>query len=161
MSNLMDHPPIDRSITEYEQILPIHLNVSTNFDSSLHSRPSRLKDFIYKHMQDNTQEIFNLQKRHTTPHASLPYKNFFSNTVVNIFTFTSSVVSMITIILVIYLYCKHKHIRTIIARLILLNVKEVEANTSTRPENTECQMLAYIGITLTLLSMMIVLSSTL
>ena len=158
ISNLTDHPSIDRSITDYEQILPIHLNVSTNFDSSLHSRPSRLKDFIYKHMQDNAQaqEIFDLQKGHTTPHASLPYKNFFSNTVVNIFTFTSSVVSMITIILVVYLYCKHKHIRTIIASLILHKVKEIEANTPIRPENTECQMLAYIGITLTLLSMMIV-----
>ena len=157
MPDLMDHPPIDRSITEYEQILPIHLNVSTNFDSSLHSRPSRLKDFIYKRMQDNAQaqEIFDLQKRHT-PHASLPYKNFFSNTVVNIFTFTSSVVSMITIILVIYLYCKHKHIRTIIVSLILHKVKEVEANTPTRLGNKECQMLAHIGITLTLLSMMIV-----
>ena len=50
ISNLTEHPSIDRSITDYEQILPIHLNVSTNFDSSLHSRPSRLKDFIYKHM---------------------------------------------------------------------------------------------------------------
>ena len=65
-------------------------------------------------------------------------------------------VSTITIILVIYLYCKHKHIRTIIASLILHKVKEVEANTPTGPENTHCQMLAYIGITLTLLSMMIV-----
>ena len=113
MSNLMEHPSIDRGITEYEQILPIHLNVSsTGFDSSLHSRPGRLKDFVHKHMQeDNAQEIFDLQKRHT-PHASLPYKNFFLNTIVNIFTFTSSMVSMITIILVIYLYCKHKHIRT-------------------------------------------------
>ena len=41
-------------------------------------------------------------------------------------------VSMITIILVIYLYCKHKHIRTIIASLILHKAKEVEANTPTR-----------------------------
>ena len=90
MSNLTGHPLLDRGITEYEQILPIHLNVSsTNFDSSLHSRPSRLKDFVHKHMQVNTQEIFDLQKRHTS-HASLPYKNFFSNTIVNIFTFTSS-----------------------------------------------------------------------
>ena len=40
--------------------------------------------------------------------------------------------------------------------LILQKAKEVEGNTPTRPENTECQMLAYIGITLTLLSMMIV-----
>ena len=63
---------------------------------------------------------------------------------------------MITIILVIYLYCKHKHIRTIIASLILIKVKEVEANTLTKQENTECQTLAYIGITLTLLNMMIV-----
>ena len=83
-------------------------------------------------------------------------KNFFSNKIVNIFTFTSSIISMITIILVIYLYCKHKHIRTIIVSLILHKVKEVEANTPTKPENTECQTLAYIGITLTLLSMMIV-----
>ena len=60
MSNLMEHPPIDRSITEYEQILPICLNISsTRFDSSLHSRPSRLKDFVHKQMQEvNTQEIF-------------------------------------------------------------------------------------------------------
>ena len=157
MSNLTEHPSIDRGITEYEQILPIHIKISsTSFDSSLHSRPSRLKDFVHKHMQEvNSQEIFGLQKGHT-PHASLPYKNFFSNTIVNIFTCTSSMVSMITIILVIYLYCKHKHIRTIIASLILHKAKEVEANTPTGPENTECQTLAYIGITLTLLSMMIV-----
>ena len=69
--NLTEQRPIDRGITEYEQILPIHLNVSsTSFDSSLHSRPSRLKDFVHKHMQeDNAQEIFDLQRRHT-PHAS-------------------------------------------------------------------------------------------
>ena len=156
ISNLTEHPPIDRGLTEYEQILPIHLNISsTVFDSSFHSRPGRLKDFIYKHMQMNTQEIFDLQKGHTL-HTSLTYKNFFSNTIVNIFTFTSSMVSMITIILVIYLYCKHKHIRTIIVNLILHKVKEVEANMPTKQENTECQTLVYIGITLTLLSMMIV-----
>ena len=157
MPNLMEQPPIDRGITEYEQILPIHLNISsTSFDSSLHSRPSKLKNFVHKHMQeDNAQEIFDLQRRHT-PHSSLPYKNFFSNTIVNIFTFTSSRISMITIILVIYLYSKHKHIRTIIASLILHKIKEVEANTPIKPENTECQTLAYIGITLTVLSMMIV-----
>ena len=126
ISNLTDHHSIDRSITEYEQVLPIHINVTvTNFDSSLYSRPSRLRDFVYKHIQYNSQEIFDLPKRHTlyTLHTSLPYKNFFSNAIVNIFTFTSSIISMITIILVIYFYCKHKHIRTIIASLILHKVK--------------------------------------
>ena len=90
-------------------------------------------------------------------HASLPYKNFFSNKMVNIFTFTSSIISMITIILVIYLYCKHKHIRTIIASLTLHKIKEVEAITSTKSDIAECQTLAYIGIALTLLRMLIVI----
>ena len=108
-------------------------------------------------MQDhNGQEIFDLQKRHTL-HALLPYKIFFSNKLVNIFTFTSSIISMITIILVIYLYCKHKHIRTIIASLILHKLKEGEANIPTKTDNTKCQTLAYIGIALMLLSMMIVI----
>ena len=56
-----------------------------------------------------------------------PYKNFFLNQIVNIFTFTSSIISIITIALVIYLFCKHKHIRTIVANLILHKAKEVEA----------------------------------
>ena len=127
MPNLTEQPPIDRGITEYDQILPIHFS-STSFDSSLHSRPSRLKDFVHKHMQeDNAQEIFYLQKRHVVyAHASLPYKNFFSNKIVNIFTFTSSIISMITIILVIYLYCEHKHIRTIIVSLILHKLNKLK-----------------------------------
>ena len=146
ISNLTEHSPIDKGLTKYEQILPIHINMFLVVILTVHctSRPGRLKDFVYKHIQDNTQDIFDLQKRYA-PHASLPYKNFFSNTIVNIFTFTSSMVSIITIILVIYLYCKHKHIRTIIASLILHKAKEVEANTPTKPDNTECQTLAYIG----------------
>ena len=154
--NLTEQSLLDRGRMNYEQILPIHLNVLF-FDNSLYSRPGKLKDFIYNYMEDsNGQEIFDLQKRHTL-HALLPYKNFFSNKIVNIFTFTSSIISMITIILVIYLHCIHKHIRIIIARLILHKVKEVEANIPTKSDNIKCQTLAYIGIGLMLLSMMIVI----
>ena len=75
----------------------------------------------------------------------------------NIFTFTSSIISIITTTLVIYLFCKHKHIRTIVASLILHTAKEVEAKSSTKIDNSECGTLAYIGIALTLLSMAIVI----
>ena len=44
--------------------------------------------------------------------------------------FTSSIISIITIMLVDYLFCKHKHIRTIVASLILHKIKEVEANSN-------------------------------
>ena len=80
ISNLTDHHSIDRSITEYEQVLPIHINVTgTNFDSSLYSRPSRLRDFIYKHMQDNSQEIFFCKKAYTTHITTLQKFLFICN----------------------------------------------------------------------------------
>ena len=47
-----------------------------------------------------------------------------------------------------------KHIRTIIASLILYKTKEVEANSklNTETNNPECGTLAYIGMALTILS---------
>ena len=100
----------------------------------------------------NNNEIFDLQNRHTGYTLS-PYKNFFLNRIISIFTFTSSIISIITITLVIYLFCKHKHIRTIVASLLLYKAKEVEAGTPTKIDDSECETLAYIGIALTLLSM--------
>ena len=61
--------------------------------------------------------------------------------------------------LVVYLFCKHKHIRMLVASLILHKIKEVEANPNSNPEtnNYECRTLAYVGIILTVLSMTIVI----
>ena len=64
---------------------------------------------------------------------------------------------IITITLVIYLFCKHKHIRTIVASLLLYKAKEVEARTTTKIDDSECGTLAYVGMALTLLSMAIVI----
>ena len=104
----------------------------------------------------NNKEIFGLQKRHTR-YTFSPYKNFFLNKIVSIFMFTSYMISIITITLVIYLFCKHKHIRTIVASLFLYKAKEVEARTPMKIGDSECGTPAYIGIALTLLSMAIVI----
>ena len=126
MPNIMEQLNLNRGKTSYEQPLPVYLNIS-HFDNSLSNRPGKLKDFVHNYIQStNNKEIFELQKRHTTYTLS-PYKNFFLQKIVNIFTFTSSIISIITIILVFYLFCKHKHIRTIIASLILHKAEEVEA----------------------------------
>ena len=131
-TNYLDMPP---NLTEtlalitdrmhHEQPIPIHINIP-HYDNSLTNRPSKLKEFLdnYIHNTDD-KEIFDLQKKHTT-HTFSPYKNFFLNQIVNIFTFTSSTISIITILLVIYLFCKHKHIRTIVTSLISHKAKEVE-----------------------------------
>ena len=110
------------------------------------------------HDYANNKEIFDLKERHVSTDESLnnSNKNFFSNKyIVDIFLFTSSILSLISTILVIYLFCKHKHIRTLVASLILHKIK-VEANSSSKETNSECKTLAYIGIILTVLSLIIV-----
>ena len=109
---------------------------------------------------NNDKEIFDLQQRHAIEsHTFLSNKNFFSSHIVTIFMFTSSIISIITIMLVAYLFCKHKQIKAIVASLILHKIKEVEANSNPNPEinNYECGTLAYVGIILTVLSMIIVI----
>ena len=130
LPNLTEPLTLIRDRMHYEQPLLVYLNIP-HYDNSLTNRPSNLKEFLKYYLQNaNDKEIFDLQKRHTTYTLS-PYKNFFLNQIVNIFTFTSSIISIITITLVIYLFCKHKHIKTIITSLILHKAKEVEAKSST------------------------------
>ena len=115
----------------------------------------RLRELMTNYF-NNSEEIFNLQQRHAMESPTFSTsKNFFFNQIVNIFMFASSIISVITITLVIYLFCKCKHIRTIIASLILYKTKEVEANlnSNTETNNYECRTLAYIGMVLTVLSM--------
>ena len=155
LPNLTESLTLIRDRTCHEQPLPIHLNIPY-YDNSITNRPSKLKEFLdnYIHSRDD-KAIFDLQKG--IQHTFSPYKNFFLNEIVNIFTFTSSIISIITITLVIYLFCKHKHIRTIVTSLILYKAKEVKANLTTETNNPECGTLAYIGMALRILSMVTVI----
>ena len=65
-----------------------------------------------------------------------------------------SIISLISTSLTIYLLCKHKKIRVLIASLVLHQVKEVGA--ISKETNSECTTLAYIGIILATLSLIIV-----
>ena len=53
-----------------------------------------------------------------------------------------------------YLLCKHKKLRVIITSLVLHQVKEV--GTEIWQTNSKCRTLAYIGIILTVLSLILV-----
>ena len=153
LPNLTDSLPLIKDRTKYEQPLPINLSF-LDFDSSLKHAPTSLKNFM--HIYANNKEIFDLKQRHVSTVESLnnSNKDFFSNNyIIDNFMFTSLIISTT---LVIYLFCKHKHIRTLVASLILHKVKEVEANSSSERTNSECKTLAYIRITLTVLSLIIV-----
>ena len=102
------------------------------------------------------KEIFELQQRYGVESLNKSNKNFFSNYIVDIFVFTSSIISIISITLVIYLFYRHKYIRMLVASLILHKIKEVEANSNSEGTNYECRTLGYIGIILIVLSLIFV-----
>ena len=103
MPNMTEHKSLNRDKTLKEQPLPVYINVLC-FDTTLTDRTTKLKEVIYNYIHNNNdKEIFDLQRRHTR-HTFPPNKNFFLNKIVNIFTFTSSIISIITITLVIYVY---------------------------------------------------------
>ena len=157
LPNLTDSLPIIKDRTRYEQPLPLNLSIP-HFDNSLRHRLTKLKDFINSYI-NNDNEIFYLQQRHAIESLTFTStKNFFSSHIVNIFMFTSSIISIITIMLVVYLFCKHKHIRTIVASLILHKIKEVEASSNSNPEinNYNYRTLAYGGIIVTVLSIIVI-----
>ena len=153
LPNLTDSLPIIKDRTKCEQPLPLNLGIPS-FDSSLIHAPTKLKDFMNDYM--NNREIFDLQQRHAVE-SFKSNKKFFSNYIIDIFMFTSSIISIISITIVIYLFCKHKHIRTLKASLILYKIKEVETNSNPEETKYECRTLAYVGIILTVLNMILVI----
>ena len=65
LPNMTDQLPINRGKTDFEQTLPVHLNI-LHFDNSLSNRLSKLKEFVCNSTQSsNDKETFDLQRRHT------------------------------------------------------------------------------------------------
>ena len=149
--NLTESFPLTKNRPTYEQTLPLNLSIS-GFDKLLPHVSTNLKDFVESYAKD--KENFHLKERHASTILNTS-KTFFSNNyIMDIFMFASSIISLISITLIIYLLCKHKQIRTLITSLVLHQIKEVGA--SLKETNPECKTLAYIGIILTIPSLIIV-----
>ena len=149
--NVTESFPLIRDRTTHKQPLPVNLSIP-DFDTSLLHSPTNLKIFLQVYAKN--KEILDLEERHASKILNSS-KNFFSNNyIVDIFMFASSVISLMSTSLIIYLLCKHKHIRTLITSLVLYKIKDVEA--SSNETNPEWKTLAYIGIILTILSLIIV-----
>ena len=68
-----------------------------------------------------------------------PNKNFFTNNlIVDIFVFTGVIILAIATIIILYLLCKHNKMRTLVASLVLQQVKEVGTSAMKQDTNNEC-----------------------
>ena len=143
--------PIIKNRTTFEEILPVSLNIS-KFHKMLLTASTDLRAFISSYTQQ--KEILDLQQRHDANTKINTNKNFFYNQyIVDIFLFISAMISLLATTLTMYLLCKHKKLRVLIASLGL-QVKEVDAEM--QQTNSECRPLAYIGIISTILSLVLV-----
>ena len=80
----------------------------------------------------------------------LTTKNFFSNNYkVDVFLFITAVISLMVTNLSIYLLCKHKKRRMLVASLALQQIKEKGTVTTQKEVTTECKIQNYIILALT------------
>ena len=89
-------------------------------------------------------------------------KNLFSNNyIVDVFLFITSVISLLVTNLAIYLLCKHKKLRMLVASLALQQVREVGTVTTQEDVTTECKIQIYIILALTVTIFGLVMFATL
>ena len=140
--------------TTFEQTLPNSLNES-NFDFNLLTASSNLKEFV--HQYTCKKEIFHLKERHENDNMALITNRYFfsDNYVMDVFLFITAIISLLATTLIIYLLCKHRKPTTLIASLVLQQVKEVGAVTQ-KEINTECKILTYMSLALTILGLVMV-----
>ena len=134
--------------------MAISLNIS-KFDPTLLTASGDLKDYINSYT--NNKEIFDVQERHDVLEVKLhTNQNFFSdNYIVDIFLFITAIISLLATTLTVYLFCKHMKLQTLIASLVLHQVKEVGAVTQ-KEINSGCRTLTYISLVLTILGLVMV-----
>ena len=149
--NLMEELefPILTNNTTLEFTLQVFLNKS-KFNDSILSVPQTPKDYIaqYKH----EKEIFDLKERYDIFELELEtsYKNFFTNNfIVDIFIFVIAIILVITTMIIIYDLGEHNKLRTLVASLVLQQVKEVKAVT-TKEEDYTCKCTSQFYIILAL-----------
>ena len=127
--------PILTNKTTSEYTLPIFLN-DTRSDESLSSAPQTLKEYISQYKKK--KEIFDLKESHDINIEPLN-KNFFTNNlIVDIFVFTAAIILAISTMIILYMLCKHNTLITLVASLVLQQVKEVGTLTVKQDTNNAC-----------------------
>ena len=99
------------------------------------------------------EQNFDLNKRHDTIDLTTNKNIFSNNYIVDVFLFITAVISLLVRTLAIYLSCKHKKLRMLVASLALQQVEEVGAVTTQKEINIECKILTYIHMAVTMFSL--------
>ena len=108
---------LNQNWTTQEQILPISLH-STPFDIKLLKAPETLKGLVQQYRQKGqTLKI----------HESKTKNKFFDNIAINIFLFIAAIISMLVVIAIIHIVCKHVKLKTLLTGIAFQPIQQAEA----------------------------------
>ena len=141
--------PILTNKNTSKHTLPIFLN-DTKFDETLLSAPKTLKEYISQYKQK--KEIFDLKVRQGIDIES-PNKDFLTNNlIVDTLVFTIAIIMAVATIKILYLLCKYNKLRTLVASLVLQQVKEVGTSVMKQDTNNayNCTPQFYIILALSI-----------
>ena len=96
---------INQNWTTQKQVLPISLQ-ATPFDSKLLNAPKTLKGMVQQYKQKNKM-LDETQK-------DKPKDDFFDNIAIDIFLFAAAIISMLTIVSIIHLVCRHSKLKALL-----------------------------------------------
>ena len=109
---------VNQNWTTQKQVLPSSLQ-STPFDNKLLKAPGTLKGLVQQYRQ-KSQTLDKSQENKTK-------NKFFDNIVIDIFLFTVAIISMLVVIAIIHITCRHAKLKTLLTGIAFQPVKQVEA----------------------------------
>ena len=142
---------VNQNWTTQKQILPISLQ-STPFDNKLLKGPETLKGLVQQYRQKcQTLKI----------HESKTKNKFFDNIAVDIFLFIAAIISMLVVIAIIHIVCKHAKVKTLLTGTAFQPIKQTEAVvTSQIQQHCTAQWYAIAALTLMIVLVIIYICLT-
>ena len=129
---------INQNWTTQKQVLPVSLQ-ATPFDSKLLNAPKTLKGMLQQYKQKNKM-LDGTQK-------DKPKDNFFDNIAIDIFLFSAAIISMLTIVAIIHLLCRHSKLKTLLTGIAFQPVNQAKAATKQAKEFCTAQWYTIAALT--------------
>ena len=109
---------MNQNWTTQEQVYPISLQ-STPFNNKLLKAPGTVKGLVQQYRQKDLA----LDKSH----KNKTKQKFFDNIAIDIFLFTAAIISMLVVVAVINIVCRHAKLKALLTGIAFQPVKQVEA----------------------------------
>ena len=138
---------VNQNWTTQKQILPISLQ-ATPFNNKLLKAPGTLKGLVQQYKQkgkmlDKAQE-------------NKPKNEFFNNILIDIFLFVATIISMLAVVAIIHLVCRHAKLKALLTGIAFQPVKQAEAVVPQRTEEFSTAQW-YVVAALTVLTILLII----